>query len=232
MQTLSAIALVVSIASVLFTGWAAFATARQAKSARDQTKIQKEQVEAAREQTTLQRLLAREALQPYVWADLQPDMKQGTVLDLVVGNSGPTVATDIRVTFDPALPVSPNWQGDVVRLQNTLANGLHSLAPHREIRWSLGTSPDLMAEDRPQLVQIRIDANGPHGRLPELVVPVDISQWRQSKDAPDGSLHHVRKSIQDLSGAVEKAARTVARPALQVQQAEGKRRPAKMPRGR
>lgn len=211
MNALPLIALFISLGAMFFAGWAAYATWRQAKSVEAQTAIQKDQVEAAREQTRLQREIANGTTQPYVWADLQPDMKQGTVLDLVVGNSGPTVATNIRVTFDPALPVSSDWQGDIVKLQNTLANGLHSLAPHREIRWALGASPDLMAEDRPQLIQIRVTANGPHGRLPELVVPVDISQWRQSKDAPDGSLHHVRKSIQDLSKTVDKAVRALAR---------------------
>lgn len=211
MPTLSVLALIISIVSVLFTGWAAAATARQARSARDQTEVQREQVEAAREQTRLQRELAHEASQPYVWADIQPDMKQGTVLDLVIGNSGPTVATDIKVTFEPPLSASKSWQEDVVSLQRTLADGLHSLAPKREIRWHLGTGPDLMSDDQPQLVRIEVEASGPHGSLPAVVVPVDITQWRQSKDAPDGSLHHVRNSIQDLSKSIDKAARSVAR---------------------
>ncbi|MTB70778.1 hypothetical protein GGG17_02055 [Arsenicicoccus sp. MKL-02] len=66
--------------------------ARQAKAAHDQTEIQREQVAAAWEQTQLQRDLAHEALQPYVWADIQPDVQQGTVMHVVVGNNGPTVA--------------------------------------------------------------------------------------------------------------------------------------------
>lgn len=128
MPTPSVLALIISIVSVLFTGWAAVATARQARSAREQTEIQREQVEAAREQTRLQRELSHEASQPYVWADIQPDMKQGTVLDLVIGNSGPTVATDIKVTFEPPLSASTSWQKDVV---------------------SLGTGPDLTSDDQP-----------------------------------------------------------------------------------
>lgn len=210
MDALPFIAFFISLGAMLFAGWAAYATWRQAKSVEVQTGIQRDQVEVSREQTRLQREIANEATQPYVWADLQPDAKQGSVLQLVVGNSGPTVATDVRVTFSPALPASDNWQIDDVKLQSTLADGLRSLAPHREIHWDLGISADLMAEDQPQLVQIRVDANGPHGALPTLEIPVDISQWRESEDAPDGSLHQVRKSVEGLSKAVEKASSAIA----------------------
>lgn len=209
MPTLSVLALIISGISVLFTGWAAFATAKQARSARDQTEIQREQVEAAREQTALQRALAHEALQPYVWADIQPDMQQGGLLDLVVGNSGPTVATSVKVGIDPPLPTAMNRYEDVVKLQKTLSEGLHSLAPGRVLRWSLGPGHKLLSEDVPQLLHIRVVADGPYGPLTALEVPIDISQWRTSKDAPDGSLHYIRKSIQELTKTVDGAAKAL-----------------------
>lgn len=210
METLSILAFGISVVAALFTGWAAFATARQARSARDQTEIQREQVEVAREQTRLQRAIADETVQPYVWADIQPDMKQGTILDLVIGNTGPTVATDVKVTLDAPLPQSTTVLEDSGPLLQTLADGLRSLAPGRQIRWHLGTGPDLLGEDAPQPVCIRVEATGPHGPLPTLEVPVDASQWRMAKDAPDGSLHLVRKSIQDLTKSVDKAASRLA----------------------
>lgn len=202
MLTISIIALVVSVFSLPFTAWAARATARQAKTAREQTQIQRDQVEIAREQTQLQRALALEATQPYVWADIQPDVQQGTVLNLVVGNSGPTVATDVRITFDRPLPAPATRVASIQRIQETLANGLTSLAPGRVIRWSLGSSHDLMAEDASQFRSLRVEANGPHGPLPTLELGVDINEWRQSRDAPDGSLHHVRGAVEDLTKAV------------------------------
>lgn len=211
MQTLSILAFIISIISVLFTGWAAFATARQARSARDQTEIQKEQVEAAREQTALQRALAHEALQPYVWADIQQDIQQGGLLDLVLGNSGPTIATSIEVEIDPPLPSTMNRYENVAKLQETLSEGLHSLAPGRVLRWSLGPGHKLLAEDVPQLLHIRVVADGPYGPLAALEFPIDISQWRNAKDAPDGSLHFVRKSIQELAKSVDGAVETLAR---------------------
>lgn len=210
MEILSVFAFGISVVAALFTGWAAVATARQARSAHEQTEIQREQVETAREQTRLQREIAKESAQPYVWADIQPDMKQGTILDLVVGNSGPTFATDVRVTFDAPLPLSDAAIESSGPLLRTLSRGLGSLAPGREIRWHLGSGPDLLGEDTPRPVRIRVEAIGPHGPLPALEVPVDASQWRQAKDAPDGSLHLVRKSIQDLTKAVNHASSRLA----------------------
>ena len=206
MLAISIIALAISLFALPFTVWAARAAATQAEAARvqakaaeDQTAIQREQVAAAREQTRLQRELAREALQPYVWADLQPDMQQGTVLHVVVGNSGPTMAQNVRVTFNPPLPATGQHGTKIAKVQEILASGLRSLAPGREIRWTLGAGYELLAKEDPQVCTVRVEAEGPNGPLPPLEAAIDPSQWRQARDAPDGSLHHVRGAIKDLT---------------------------------
>ena len=211
MLAIAIIALVISLLALPFTAWAAHATARQAKAALAQTEIQRQQVAAAREQTELQRALAREALQPYVWADIQPDMQQGTVLNVAVGNSGPTVARNVRVTFDPPLPAGKQQVDKVEEVQRTLATGLRSIAPNRVHRWSLGAGYDLMPTDTSQLRTVRVQADGPYGPLPVLEIEVDIAEWRQSRDAPDGSLHHVRSAIKDLTKAVGGVEKTMRR---------------------
>lgn len=211
MLAISIVALVVSGFALPFTAWAARAAARQAKAAHDQTAIQREQVAAAREQTQLQRELAREALQPYVWADIQPDMQQGTVMHVAVGNSGPTVARNVRVTFDPPLPAGQQQSDKVESVQRTLAKGLRSLAPNRVIRWTLGAGYDLLSSDAPQVRTVRVEGDGPHGPLPILEIEIDISEWRQARDAPDGSLHHVRGAVKDLSRAVGNIDKTMRR---------------------
>lgn len=220
MLAISIIALVISVTALPFTAWAAAAAAKQAQSARvqakaaeDQTEIQREQVEASREQTRLQRQLARQAMQPYVWADIQPDMQQGTVMHVVVGNSGPTMAQDVRVTFDPPLHASGQFMTKIEKVQETLASGLRSLAPGREIRWTLGAGYDLLAGEEPRVHTVRVDAVGPDGPLAPLEVVIDMSQWRQARDAPDGSLHHVRGAIKDLTSVLRSVDTTLKRAA-------------------
>jgi hypothetical protein len=216
MLAISIVALVISVLALPFTAWAAMAAAKQAESARvqaqaaeAQTSVQREQVAASREQTQLQRDLAREALQPYVWADIQPDMQQGTMMHIVVGSSGPTIAENVRVTFDPPLPSGQQQSDKIGEVQRVLASGLRSLAPGREIRWTLGAGYDLLASAEPQVRTIRVEADGPAGPLPVVEFQVDISQWRQARDAPDGSLHHVRGSIKELTKAVDGVGKTL-----------------------
>lgn len=211
MLAVSIIALVISGLSVPFTAWAARATARQAKTVREQTEIQREQVAAAREQTQLQIQLSREAAQPYVWADIQPDMQQGTVLHVVVGNSGPTMAHNVRVTFDPPLPKDGDRVDTIASLEEALRDGLRSLAPGRVIRWSLGPGHKLLNDEASHLRKVVVSASGPYGALPTLEVEIDISEWRKARDAPDGSLHHVRGAVQDLAKVVEKVDGTLRR---------------------
>lgn len=211
MVIISIVALTISAFALPFTVWAARAAAKQARAAHDQTEIQREQVAAAREQTQLQRDLAHEALQPYVWADIQQDMQQGTVMHVVVGNSGPTVARNVRVTFDPPLPAGQQQSDTVERVQRVLANGLRSLAPNRVIRWALGAGYDLLSNEDPQVRTVRVEADGPHGPLPVLEIQIDISEWRQASDAPYGSLHHVRGAVKDLTKAVGGVDKTLKR---------------------
>ncbi|HEY9290198.1 MAG TPA: hypothetical protein VIP98_02855 [Microlunatus sp.] len=213
MLAVSIIALGISILALPFTAWAARAAARQAKAARDQTQIQRDQVAAAREQTELQRELARNASQPYVWADIQPDMQQGTVMHVVVGNSGPTVARNVKVTFEPGLPAGQQQSEKIESVQRTLASGLRSLAPGRVLGWSLGAGFDLLSSDVPQLRKVRVEGDGPRGSLDVLEFEIDITEWRQARDAPDGSLHHVRGAIKDLTKAVAKIDSTIKRAA-------------------
>lgn len=211
MIAISIIALAISACALPFTAWAAKTAAKQARAAAEQTQIQREQVAAAREQTQLQRELSREAAQPYVWADIQPDMQQGTTMQVVVGNSGPTVASNVRITFDPPLPASEGKEETVLKVQRMLSEGMKSLAPGRIIRWSLGPGFDLLASEEPQVRTVRVSAEGPFGQLPETEIRVDISQIRQSRDAPDGSLHHVRGSIKDLTQVIEKIGKSLKR---------------------
>jgi hypothetical protein len=86
-------------------------------------------VDAVEEQTDIQRQLRIDAAQPYVWVDIRADEAQGTRLNLVIGNSGPTVATKVRVKADPALPGSAQFRGGVQTAQAILTEGIESLPP-------------------------------------------------------------------------------------------------------
>lgn len=142
-------------------------------------------------------------------ADIPSNALQGTSLHVVVGNSGPTVARNVRVTFDPPLTASKLQSDYIENVQQMLASGLHSLAPGREWLWSLGAGSELLSSEEPQVRTVRVEGDGPYGPLPVLEFQIDISQMRLRVDAPVRSLHYVRKAIDDLTGAVSAVDSTV-----------------------
>ena len=160
---------------------------------------------AAEEQTRVQRELMYQSAQPYVWADIQPDDQQGTMLHLVLGNAGPTVARNVRVFVDPPFPQLSGRVGGSTAAQRRLREGILSLAPGRIIRWSLGIASDLMKDEEDTTVyRVRVMADGPYGEIEPVETEIRLSDWRESLDAPGGSLHHIRKSIEKLVTAVDK----------------------------
>lgn len=159
---------------------------------------------AAEEQTEVQRGLMHQAAQPYVWADIQPDDRRDTLLSLVLGNAGPTVARNVRVVVEPHIPAEPNAAEKITVVQRRLREGILSLAPGRTIRWHLGRSAALLEDKEDATVyRIRVTGEGPYGELEPAETEVRLSDWREQLESPDGSLHLIRKETQSLSEAVK-----------------------------
>lgn len=150
------------------------------------------QVTAATNQTDVQRKIHEDASQPYVWADIRPNPAQGVSLDFVLGNSGPTIATDVTVTISPPFEALRELSSTAL---DRLAKGVSSLPPGRTITWSLGKSAELVAPTEPQPRTITINANGPFGPLPQLDYVIDMTDLRESNDRPDGSLYQLAKAV-------------------------------------
>jgi hypothetical protein len=173
-------ALVAAVAAVV----ALYFTAMAAKAARDQTKIQQK--------------LREDAAQPYVWADVRTEDEHGVVLMLVVGNSGPTVATDVKVRIEPPLPTIDQLK-ETRAAQARLAEGFRSLPPGRTLAWWLGQGWNIVAKEGPQMHRITISANGPFGPIPELSYDVDLAEFRDQEMTPRGSLNGLTKAVNELA---------------------------------
>ena len=139
-----------------FSRQSAVAATRSARAAEQQTEIARRAeraaaraARAAEEQSEIQRQIRIDAAQPYVWADLQPDDAQGSLIRLVVGNSGPTIATNVRIEVDPPLQAVEDMEERAEAALRALGAGLQSLAPGRVHAWSLGMAWDLIRDDGP-----------------------------------------------------------------------------------
>lgn len=162
---------------------------------------------AARDQTKIQRQLRIDAAQPYVWADIRPETGQAGVLRLEVGNSGPTVATNVRITTSVPLPASGQRFEEKARIvERRLAGGIESLAPGRVLAWTLGVAHEVVAVEGLPPCVFTINADGPFGALETLSYAVDMDDLRQTDARAVGSLHLVKESIDGLTKQLRVAA--------------------------
>jgi hypothetical protein len=108
----------VSILSLLVAGFSLSYARRSANASREQTKQQKQ--------------AAKDAAQP-MWVDIRGDDGQGRAVVLLLGNSGPSIARNVKVTFDPAPPSTL----DIKPVLEILKQGIASLARGRTMQWVL-----------------------------------------------------------------------------------------------
>ena len=185
----SIIAAVVALVSAVFTA----ATVKQAARSADAAEAQ---VAGMHESNIA-------AAQPYVWADVRASDDQSLLVEVVLGNSGPTVAQNVRVNFDPPLPLqrADDLTGQALE---RMRSGLRSLAPGKTLHWNLGSGPVLLETERPQIHVVTIDADGPFGPVPRLTYEVDLSDFRESMSRPSGTLHRLTKAVEGVTKEIKK----------------------------
>jgi hypothetical protein len=122
----------------------------------------------------------------------------GRLLNLVIGNSGPTIATNVRIRVDPPLPTIDQLKERAEAAQARLAEGISSLPPGRILSWPLGQGFNLLAGSDPQAHKFTVSADGPFGPVPPLIYIIDLSDLRGTLDRPS-ALHQLTMAVQDLA---------------------------------
>ncbi len=166
-----------------------------------QARYAKAQARTAEQQTQLQEQIHRDASQPYVWADFRPDLNSGFMLDLMIKNEGPSVATDVVVTFDPPLRGSLN---DYVDAQLKIT----SMPPGRALVWHFETGHTAFAEGSTtaRRYRVTITATGPFGPVAPLTYHLDLSDYFNSAVSPLGTLHRVGEEMKQMTHEIKKVA--------------------------
>ncbi len=200
------ISVVFGVVSARTTWLSARAAQRSAVSAEKSQEVSARQLEAS--------VTAQEAaLQPYVWADLKP-REDGGMLVFVVGNAGPTVATDVRIVFDPLLSsiVPAVRREDAERIEQHLALGLSSITPGRTFLWNLGVAHQYFEGDRPvPALRITVTGKGPTGQLEPLTYVLALSDLKHQADRAVG-VSVLEGPLKDLNTTLKKIADRPATP--------------------
>jgi hypothetical protein len=175
----------VSILSLMVAGFSLIYVRRSAKASREQTK---QQMQAA-----------KDAAQPMLWVDVRGDDGQGQALVLLLGNSGPSVARNVKVIFDPAPPATV----DIKPVLQILKEGIASVPPGRTMQWALGAAPDAVDSDAHKACRVRIEAEGPVGLIEPLEYVISVDDVHDSRAAPPGNLHAVAVELHEMTKATK-----------------------------
>lgn len=166
-------------------------------------KHSKRTADAAMKQTEIQLEIAKQSGQPYVWADIQSNEDEGYMLHLVVGNSGPTLAQNIRVNIDPPIRGVVGYEEQAEVAQRRLKEGIRSLSPGRTLKWSLGPGNEYVQDEAANnSYNIHVTADGPWGPIEPLEFQVAVNDMRETLDMPVGSMHRIRKAIDKLEKTI------------------------------
>jgi hypothetical protein len=181
---LGGLAAAVSILSLLVAGFSLIYVRRFAKASREQTRQQKQ--------------AAKDAAQPMVWVDIRGDDGQGQALALL-GNSGPSIARNVKVVFDPAPPSTL----DIKPILEILKQGIASLPPGRTMQWALGAPHNAVDWDAHKAYRVRIEAEGPFGAIEPLEYVISIDDLDGSRAEPPGNLHAVAAELREMTKATK-----------------------------
>jgi hypothetical protein len=174
----------VSILSLLVAGFSLVYVRRSANASREQTRQQKQ--------------AAKDAAQPVLWVDVRGD-GQGQALVLLLGNSGPSIARNVKVVFDPAPPSTL----DIKPILEILKQGIASVPPGRTMKWALGAAQNTSDSDAHKAYRVRIEAEGPFGAIEPLEYVISVDDLDGSRAAPPGNLHAVAAELHEMTKATK-----------------------------
>lgn len=180
-----ALGAVVSILSLLVAGFSLIYVRRS--------------VNASREQTRQQQQAARDSGQPMLWVDIRGDDGQGQRLVLLLGNSGPSIARNVKVILDP----EPPSKVDIKPILEILKQGIASVPPGRTMKWALGEVRDIGDWHPHNAYRVRIEAEGPFGLIEPLEYVISVDDLHGSPAEPPGNLHEVTAELREMTKATK-----------------------------
>jgi len=188
---ISAAAAIAAVLAALFAGWQSLATAEQARSAEKQHELAEQ--------------VRKDQSQPYVFVDIRPD-KNGFLMMLVVENTGPTVAQNVRVAFDPPLRSTTFPEVESLKF---VREGIKALPPGRRIMWYFDTGPAIFENDVPKRYEVTVSADGPFGPVEEITYEIDFTILEHSEARDPGRLKDIADQLKKTNTTLTTIAKKV-----------------------
>jgi hypothetical protein len=182
--------------------WSALAAATTTLIALVATAIAIIQVRQARK-------LREEQAQPFVIVDFEPSSASNIFLDLVIKNTGQTLARDVKITFEPPLksayyssPGAPE-QYDIMQAA-IIREGIPTLPPGKEFRIHFERMPDRFTSDLPRsyTATVRFSSNRRVER--PLIYRLDLDIYFGTRHLTIYGTHHIAKAVDETRKTLQR----------------------------
>lgn len=136
--------------------------------------------------------------QPFVVVDIQSSPVWGNILNLVVENIGTTLATEVKVAFEPPLESS---QPDLDIADSALvAEGIPALPPTRRIEALFDASHNRLKKDLPMRYEATVSCKDARGRAVEtLRYTIDLGYLYGMERIDEYGMHHAADALRDIA---------------------------------
>jgi hypothetical protein len=144
--------------------------------------------------------LREEQGRPFVVIDIEGG--RPTLFDLVVKNTGRTIARDVRFVFDP--PLESSMDHVTVDGLKMFRDGISTLAPGKEIRTLFDSGPSRYEAKLPDVYAVSVTYSGRRGKPYHERVDLDFGLYWNRMYVTVRDLHDVHKELSGIHQEMRK----------------------------
>lgn len=164
----------------------------------------------ARRQLKQARQLREEEAAPFIVVDILPDPNGPWVLDLIIENTGKTMARDVRITFDPPLQSATDMKGYEPQNWAPVRDGIKILIPGRRLHSMFDSAMARSKSDLPRQYEVLVNYKDSHGRpQPAISLTIDLEPIYGAMTSREKGLNDLVREVEKLRKATEKVAKEV-----------------------
>lgn len=154
------------------------------------------------------RRLREAQAQPYIVVDVEQSVVSRRILNLVIRNTGQTLARDVTIRFDPPLQSTLDAEGFPPAKFKALANGIPALPPGREYQIMLDSTVAHYESKLPDSYTVTVSFRDRDGKkLEDLSYELDLAMFRSAPYVQEFGIHDVAQELQRIQKTLEQLVR-------------------------
>lgn len=160
----------------------------------------------ARRQVQEVRKTREEQAQPFIVVDFEPSEVSSKLMNLVIRNSGQTLAKKVTITFNPPLQTTLSKHGAGFSLADSwlITGGIPAMPPRREYSMLFEDMTDRYTSDLPRKYSVSVAYTDSRDRPYSLTYPLDLGIYYGAGQVEAYGLHHAAKALRDIRDQTKK----------------------------